>query len=71
MQPDEQWEFRIIVYPSDSKLFGPYSACLQSGDSSDLADTVERMTGHGATPALAIADLFQQAHNHLSRRGIA
>jgi hypothetical protein len=70
MQPDDQWKIELLVYPSDSAIFGySYSAfVLASGENELVAgmDTA-KLTGHGDTPALAIADLFKQAHHQLER----
>ncbi len=64
MQPEEQWVFEVLVYPSGfkTKLHPSYQACIMPSKDNPLAERVSQLTGHGDTPALAIADLFNQAN---------
>ena len=67
MQPDEQWKFEVIVYSSDSKILLPYAAVVMPAHDNPLVEGMERITGRGDTPALALADLFHQANRQLER----
>lgn len=67
MQPDEQWKFEVLVYPSDSKIWSKYAACIMPSKDNPLIEGMGSITGYGDTPALAIADLFHKANRQLER----
>jgi len=61
-QPCEQWEFRVVAYeiaPQNGAYFYRAFGLIINGAE---IEGLERLSGQGETPALAIADLFTQVH---------
>lgn len=69
MQPDEQWVFEVLVYSSGFSSPGMprFSASIMPTSGNPLAECLNELSGHGKTPALAVADLFRQANEIMDR----
>jgi len=61
LSSDEQLEYSVIAYASGAPFGSKYNACVVQLRHDPDPGVLAGLTGHGAPPLLALADLFNQA----------
>ncbi len=70
MDPNDTWEFNVMVAPNPNTRLGKYMAWLEVDSENPLAEAMDaaKLTGYGNSPALAIANLFFKANRQIEER---